>query len=80
MTKWAEMFAMPSNWDARCDRYISSSDPGNFLMITSYSLRQRIIGAYNAGKRYGNIRPIIDGESFRAPGPWGNTQQSLYLS
>lgn len=79
MTKWAEMFTMPSNYDARCDRYISSSDPGNFLMMTSYSLLARIVGG-SAGKRYGNIRPIIDGESFRAPGPWGNTQQSLYLS
>ena len=78
LTKWSEMSTMASNWEARCNRYVSSSDPGNFIMMTAYSSRPYILGPYSQGKRYGNAKPIIDKESFRAVGPWGVSKSNLY--
>lgn len=76
--KWEEMYYMASNWDVRANRYISESDPGNFLMLPVYSALPYILGPYNLGARYGNERQIIERESFRAPGIWG-ARTNLYL-
>ena len=78
LIKWKEMFSMASDYGARSNRFISSSDPGNFLIMTAYSSAPYVIGAYGTGERYGNSLLIINGESFRAPGIWGSSRDNLY--
>lgn len=78
LTKWAEMSTMASNWDVRNDRYISASDQGNFIIMPAYSALPYIIGPYNLGRRYGNNRAIVERESFRAAGLWGEARPNLY--
>ena len=79
LSKWKEMSTMASNWNARNDRYISSSDPSNFLIMTAYSSSPYVLGPYSIGNRYGNAKSIITGESMRAVGIWG-AAANLYVS
>ncbi len=79
LTKWKEMSTMASNWDVRNDRYISASDPGNFIIMPAVSSAPYVLGPYRLGQRYGNARPIIMNESMRAIGIWG-AHPNLYVS
>ena len=79
LTKWREMSTMASNWDARNDRNISTSDPGNFLIMPAVSSAPYVFGPYSIGQRYGNARQLIMNESMRAIGIWG-AYQNLYVS
>ncbi|HBG41860.1 MAG TPA: hypothetical protein DDW85_10705 [Porphyromonadaceae bacterium] len=78
--KWTGMFSAASNWDVRNDMYISASDAGNFLILPAYSSLPYVLGPYNLGRRYGNARPIIERESFRAAGIWGPSRDNVYLA
>ena len=79
LTKWKEMSTMASNWDARNDRNISTSDPGNFLIMPAVSSAPYVFGPYSIGQRYGNARQLIMNESMRAIGIWG-PHANLYVS
>ena len=79
LTKWKEMSTMASNWDARNDRNISTSDPGNFLIMPAVSSAPYVFGPYSIGQRYGNARQLIMNESMRAIGIWG-PHTNLYVS
>lgn len=76
--KWREMYNLAANWDVRKDRFISASDPGNFILMPVFSSFPYVMGPYSIGERYGNERAIIERESFRAPGIWG-VRTNLYL-
>ena len=78
LIKWREMSTMASDWDARNDRNISTSDPGNFLIMPAVSSAPYVFGPYSIGERYGNSLLIINGESFRAPGIWGVSRANLF--
>ena len=69
LIKWKEMFSMASNYGIRANRFISASDPGNFLIMTAYSSAPYVIGAYGTGERYGNSLLIINGESVKFLSP-----------
>ena len=79
LSKWKEMSTLASNLSLRSDRYISASDPGNFMVTTAVSASPYILGSYSIGKRYGNAKPIIVGESLRAVGIWGSAA-NLYVA
>lgn len=79
LNKWGEMFSLASNWDVRNDRYISASDPGNYLIMPAYSATPYVMGPYSIGQRYGNARSLIMNESLRAPGIWGEAA-NLYIA
>ncbi|MDR1756011.1 MAG: RagB/SusD family nutrient uptake outer membrane protein [Culturomica sp.] len=71
MRNWAGILALPSDWQARANMYISASDPGNLLMLSVYSSWGYWVGPYNLGRRYGHARPIFERETVRATGLWG---------
>jgi len=77
--KWREMSTMASSWGVRNDRYISASDPGNFVLMPAVSSAPYVFGPYSIGQRYGNARQIIVNESMRAPGIWGSAT-NLYVA
>ena len=71
INKWSEMYGLASNFSLRSDRYISSSDPGNFLITPAISSAPYVFGPYSIGQRYGHARPITMNESIRAIALWG---------
>lgn len=74
---------MASNFEARCNQYISASEACNLLIETSYSSMVYWIGPYDLGRRYGHsIASIARKETYRTDGIWGifNTASDLWLS
>ncbi len=78
LTKWENLFSMASNVQARSDAYISASDPANYLIMPTSSAAPYILGPYGIYQRYGMALPIINFESWRAPGIWGVSRSNLY--
>lgn len=78
LNKWAEIHTLASNFGARADRFISSSDPGNFLITPAVSAAPYIFANYSLGLRYGLHKSISDGEVSTAPGIWGS--KNIYIA
>lgn len=82
MRDWASIYSSPSNFEARCNMYINSSEPANLLIQTAYSSMAYWIGPWSLGLRYGhNNTNIARVETYRAAvgGIWGATA-NLYLA
>ena len=74
---------MASNFEARCNQYVSASEACNLLIETSYSSMVYWLGPYNLGRRYGhNHSAIAKKETYRTDGIWGkyNSASDLWLS
>ena len=74
MRDWAYIAGeMASNYESRCNQYISSAEPANLLIETAASSMVYWLGPYNLGRRYGlNHSAIARKESYRADGLWGS--------
>lgn len=71
---------MASNFEARCNQYVSASEPCNLLIQTAASSMVYWLGPYSLGRRYGhNYDNIALVETYRAPGIWGNNEKSWDL-
>ena len=76
---------LASDYETRCNAYISASENANFLLQTAVSSSGYILGAWNIGNRYGHEQPnIARVETYRAPGIWGawgsSVNAGLYMS
>ena len=76
---------LASDYETRCNAYVSASENANFLLQTATSSSGYILGAWGLGERYGHEQPnIARVETYRAPGIWGawgsNVNVGLYLS
>ena len=74
---------LASDYETRCNAYISASENCNFLLQTAASSSGYILGAWNLGNRYGHEQTnIARVETYRAPGIWGawNTAGDLFMS
>ena len=74
---------LASDYETRCNAYISASENANFLLQTAYSSSGYFLGAWNLGNRYGHEKPnIAQQETYRASGIWGNWNNSndLFMS
>ena len=58
--------------------YISASDPGNLMLLTTNSIAGRILGWYGLGERYNQGTDIYSKENVGAPALWG-TQSGLIM-
>ncbi len=80
MKDYASISTAASNFELRCNMYLSASDPGNFMLHTAYSSFAYYWGPYSLGKRYGNSKELFTNEGPRAAtGPWGSYSY-LYFS
>lgn len=69
---WKANSTSASNYQLRCDAYISASNPANLLLMTGTSAWPYIHGPYSIGKRYGHTNAtLFTTETVRAPGVWG---------
>lgn len=84
MRDWAYIAGqMASNYEARCNQYVSASDPSNLLIETAYSSMVYWLGPYNMSRRYGHNQSYIAmTETYRTAGIWGdyNSRSDLWLS
>lgn len=73
MRDWAYIAGeMASDYESRCNQYISSAEPANLLIETASSSMVYWLGPYNLGRRYGlNHSAIAKKESYRTDGIWG---------
>ncbi len=79
LVKWKEMSSLAADFGVRSDRFISVSDPGNFLITTAVSSAPYVFANYRLGERYAQADPIIKRETVFAPAIWGSSQQrNLY--
>lgn len=77
---WKEIASMASDYESRCNTYVSPSAPCNLLLQTAYSSMVYYLGPYTLGKRYGfNSKKICEVEGFRANGIWGS-RSYLYMA
>lgn len=84
MRNWAYIAGeMASNFEDRCNQYVSANEACNFLIQTAASSMVYWLGPYNLGRRYGhNINNIAMVETYRTAGIWGayNSMSDLWLS
>ncbi len=84
MRDWAYIAGtMASDYDSRCNQYISTSEPANLLIETAASSMVYWLGPYDLGRRYGlNHAAIAKKEGYRTDGIWGEygTETDLWLS
>ena len=63
---------LASDYETRCNAFVSASENCNFLLQTAASSSGYILGAWNLGNRYGHDQPsIARQETYRAAGIWG---------
>lgn len=74
---WKTFGELATDFELRCNTYISHNEPCNLLLLTANSLWPYVHGPYAIGLRYGNAMPILLDEVL--PGPWGSYAQ-LYMS
>lgn len=84
MRNWAYIAGeMASNFEDRCNQYVSANEACNFLIQTAASSMVYWLGPYSLGRRYGhNINNIAMVETYRTAGIWGayNSRSDLWLS
>lgn len=77
---WEAISNMASDYESRCNTYVSMSEPANLLLQTAYSSMAYWLGSYNLGTRYGyNQYKICGSEGFRSNGIWGSAS-NLYMA
>ena len=74
---WKTFSELATDFELRCNTYISNNEPCNLLFLTANSLWPYIHGPYGIGLRYGNSMDILMDEIL--PGPWGGYGK-LYLA
>jgi hypothetical protein len=84
MRRWAYIAGeMASNYEDRCNQYVSALEPCNFLLETASSSMAYWLGPYSLGRRYGhNSVNIANRETYHTAGLWGNynTLSDLWLA
>lgn len=73
---WAAFGDLATDFELRCNTYISTNEPCNLLFLTANSLWPYVHGPYGIGLRYGNSMEILMDEIL--PGPWGSYSK-LYM-
>lgn len=74
---------LASDYETRCNAYVSASENANFLMQTANSSSGYYLGAWNIGSRYGHEQTNITRvETYRTAGVWGawNSNGDLFMS
>lgn len=74
---WQAFGSLATDFELRCNAYISSDEPCNLLLLTANTSWPYVQGPYAIGLRYGNSYDIIMNEVL--PGPWGGYSK-LYMS
>lgn len=74
---WQAFGNLATDFELRCNTYISSNEPCNLLLLTANTSWPYVQGPYYIGLRYGNSYDIMMNEVL--PGPWGGYNK-LYMS
>lgn len=74
---WKAFSSLATDFELRCNAYISSDEPCNLLLLTANTSWPYVQGPYAIGLRYGNSYDIMLNEVL--PGPWG-AYNKLYMS
>lgn len=73
---WEAFSELATDFELRCNAYISGNEPCNLLFLTANSLWPYVHGPYGIGLRYGNSMDILMDEILS--GPWGSYNK-LYM-